>query len=99
MPKFIKQLGFAEIDWVYCITRASRQCSYRFDDCKKVVAELAKEHIEYLMTVDEKTDDSFNDLHVLFGTVCCLAELQAYLPGMIRSKKPLKLVLDRRPFI
>ena len=45
------------------------------------------------------TDDGLNDLHALFGAVCCLAELQAALPGEITSEKPLKLVLDRRPFI
>ena len=40
-----------------------------------------------------------NDLHSVFGTVCCLAELQRALRGSIITEKPLKLVLDRRPFI
>jgi hypothetical protein len=35
----------------------------------------------------------------LFGAVCALAELQRALPGEIRSERPLRLVLDRRPFI
>ena len=39
------------------------------------------------------------DLHMLFGSVCALAELQSALPGMIITEKPLRLVLDRRPFI
>ena len=43
--------------------------------------------------------DGFNDLHMLFGSVCALAELQLALPGIIVTEKPLKLVLDRRPFI
>ena len=38
-------------------------------------------------------------MHRLFGSICALAELQAALPGELRSDKPLKLVLDRRPFI
>ena len=96
---FGQNIGFAEIDWVYCITRASRQTSHRFEDCRNALKKFAKGFIEYLDGIDEKTDDGFNDLHMLFGTVCCLAELQQALPGMIRSKKPLKLVLDRRPFI
>lgn len=96
---FAHHMGFSEIDWVFCITRALRQCGYRFDDCKKVLTRFAKDLVEYLDGIDEKTDDGFNDLHGLFGTVCCLAELQQSVPGLIESKKPLKLVLDRRPFI
>ena len=44
-------------------------------------------------------DVTFNDLHCLFGSTCCLAELQSALPGKLISSKPLRLVLDRRPFI
>jgi hypothetical protein len=36
---------------------------------------------------------------MLFGAVCALAELQTALPGYIESKKAMRLVLDRRPFI
>ena len=44
-------------------------------------------------------DEGFGDRHMLFGTVCALAELQQALPGELESTVPLKLVLDRRPFI
>lgn len=99
VPNFGQNIGFAEIDWVYCLNRASRQTSYRFEECKNALQKFAKGFVEYLDGIDENTHDGFNDLHMLFGTVCCLAELQQALPGMIKSKKPLKLVLDRRPFI
>ena len=36
---------------------------------------------------------------MLFGGVCALAELQQTLRGELISDKPLRLVLDRRPFI
>jgi hypothetical protein len=49
--------------------------------------------------IDYENDEEFNDLHMLFGAVCCLAELQMALPGKILTSKPLRLVLDRRPFI
>ena len=52
-----------------------------------------------LMKLDFETDESFNDLHLLFGACCALAELQSALPGKIVTEKPLRLVLDRRPFI
>lgn len=96
---FGKQISFLEVDWVYCINRASRQTSHRRSDCQRVLAEFAAEFTEYLNGIDVKTHDGFNDLHALFGATCAIAELQQALPGMLRSKKPLKLVLDRRPFI
>lgn len=40
-----------------------------------------------------------DDLHMTFGALCAVAELQLALPGEIRTPRPLLLVLDRRPFI
>jgi len=51
------------------------------------------------MSLDPDTDERMDDLHALFGAVCCVAELQRFLPGSVITEKPLKLVLDRRPFI
>lgn len=98
-PTFGKTTGFIEMDWVYCITRAMRQTPHRFAECKALLSEFAKFHIEELYSLDHKTHDRFNDLHMLFGTTCVLAELQSALPGEIISERPLRLVLDRRPFI
>jgi hypothetical protein len=53
----------------------------------------------YLQGLDKAKNDGWNDLHQLFGALCALAELQTALPGQIRTNKPLRLVLDRRPFI
>lgn len=99
MPTFARQFNFIEADWVYCINRATRQTPYRFYEAKEEIRKFAAELIEYLNEVDWDTDDGANDLHMLFGVVCCLAELQAALPGEIETDVPLKLVLDRRPFI
>lgn len=96
---FLDKIAFIQVDWVYCITRALRQCGYRYDDCMKALEDFAGKYIDYLMKVDESVADDFNDLHLLFGCVCCLAELQQTLKGKLKTKKPLKLVLDRRPFI
>lgn len=96
---FGKQIGFAEIDWVYCITRALRQCGHRFAECKAAIGEFADAYLAYLMSLDPDTDPDLDNIHRLFGSVCCIAELQNFLPGQILSDKPLKLVLDRRPFI
>jgi len=49
--------------------------------------------------MDPYTSETLNDLNTLFAIVCALAVLQDALPGYIRTSKPLKLVLDKRPFL
>ena len=73
--------------------------AHRHADAKDRLRRFADGYINYLNSLDFATDDGANDLHMLFGAVCCLAELQAALPGEIVSTKPLRLVLNRRPFI
>jgi len=98
-PKFTASCGFIDIDIVYCFTRAMRQTPHRFYEIKETLEEFADKYIEMMFNIDYQSNKYFNDLHCLFGAVCCLAELQAALPGKIITSKPLKLVLDRRPFI
>ena len=98
-PALGHSVSFAEIDWVYCLTRSLRQCGYRYAEAKQALRDFAAEYLDYLDGLDAKTDEGLNDMHRLFGSICALAELQAALPGELRSDKPLKLVLDRRPFI
>lgn len=97
--RFGCEVGFMEIDWVFCMNRASRQTPHRFEEVKSLLEDFAQSFIAYLEGLDEKTDDEFNDLHMLFGAICALSELQLALPGKIESSVPLKNVLDRRPFI
>lgn len=97
--RFGKAVGFMEIDWIYTINRASRKTPWRFGEVRELLQDFARKYIPCLDALDEKTDEGMNDLHMLFGTVCALAELQTALPGEIESRVPLKLVLDRRPFI
>jgi len=98
-PSLGNAIGFAEIDWVYCITRPLRQCGHRFRECRAALEEFARQFASYLLRLDVLQDPGCDDLHALFGTCCALAELQQALPGLIRTERPLKLVLDRRPFI
>ncbi len=96
---YIKHCGFSEIDVVYCLSRAMRQTPHRFYEAKQSLENFGERYINFMANIDYKNDSSFNDLHMLFGSVCCVAELQSALPGKIITTKPLKLVLDRRPFI
>ena len=97
--KFSREVGFMEIDWVFCMNRASRQTTHRFSEVKALLWDFAQDFLPWLDTLDEETDDGLNDLHMLFGAVCAIVELQLALPGKIETTVPLKNVLDRRPFI
>jgi len=96
---FGEDVGFLEVDWVYCITRALRQSGYRYEDCVKAIRHFAENYLEILNQARERELSKLDNLHQLFGALCCVAELQQFLPGYVYTEKPLKLVLDRRPFI
>ena len=98
-PVFGKEVGFMEIDWIFAMNRASRQTTHRFDEMKALLLDHAEKFIAWLDSLDPETDEGMNDLHMLFGAVCAVSELQLALPGKIESTVPLKNVLDRRPFI
>ncbi len=92
-------VGFAEIDWVYCLNRASLQSGVRLPEARAALLAFAREYLEFLLGLDPATDPGLDDLHALFGAVCAVAELQRALPGVIVTERPWRLVLDRRPFI
>lgn len=94
-----KLVWFADVDWVYCLSRALRQTDHRFDEGRAALAAFAEEYAAFLLGLDPERDEGLDDLHRLFGVVCALAELQRAAPGVLRSARPLRLVLDRRPFI
>ena len=98
-PGLGTRVHFAEIDWIYVLHRASKQEGYRVDEAKEKLRDFAKFYVNSLMNTDYEKNEHWNDMHMLFGGLCGLAELQLALPGEIISDFPLKLVLDRRPFI
>lgn len=96
---FGKQAHFVEIDWVFTLNRSIMQSGYRYQEAKALLRDFAGKYIPQMESLDANTDESWNDLHLLFGAVCAIAELQIALPGELRSLYPLQQVLDRRPFI
>ena len=68
-------------------------------EAKEALETFAEIFLDFMYSIDYQNNYHFNDIHCLFGTTCCLAELQSALPGKIITSKPLRLVLDRRPFI
>ncbi|GAA1840873.1 hypothetical protein ACFFOM_05530 [Microlunatus capsulatus] len=92
-------VGFAEIDLVYCLSRARRQTDVHFRAAGEALELLADRVAALLGDPGYLGSDATDDVHVTFGAVCTVAELQRALPGSIATPVPLRLVLDRRPFI
>lgn len=98
-PPLGRTVGYAELDWIYCLHRADRQSGAQHAEVQRTLEEFAREYAAYLFSLDADSDAGLNDLHQLLGAVSALAELQRAAPGLLRSSPPLRLVLDRRPFI
>lgn len=89
---------FLDIDWSFTLNRAAIQSGYRLADSRKRLEEFADRFTYYLVNSD-LSEPQWRDMHLMFGAVCALAELQAALPGKLRSRRSLRQVLDIRPFI
>ncbi len=96
---FCSGVSYAEIDWVFYLNRSVRQCGHRQEESHEAIEAVAEKYVNYLDRLDYAGDPSFNDLHKLFGMICALSEFQLALPGLIITERPLKQVLDRRPYI
>jgi hypothetical protein len=98
-PLAVDSVGFKEIDWIFCVNRAARQCGYRRGEVEDALLLMCDRVVDVLTDKEYLDSDEFDDVHTTFGALCALAELQQALPGALRSPRPLRLVLDRRPFI
>ena len=96
---FSKSVGWADIDFTYLLARVQRRAGTRFEETQKILKEIADGLITQLLAMNPEESETLNDLNTLFAIVCALAVLQDALPGYIRTSKPLRLVLDRRPFL
>jgi len=96
---FAREVGWADIDFAYLVARVQRRAGERFHETQQILREIADGLIGQLLQMDPETSETLNDLNTLFAIVCALAVLQEALPGYIRTSKPLKLVLDVRPFL
>ena len=99
MPEsFGRGQRFLDIDWAFTLNRASVQSGYRLSESRERLKAFAHGYTEYLESSDF-SEPQWRDLHLMFGAVCALSELQAALPGLLRSRRALRQVLDIRPFI
>lgn len=96
---FSKAVGWPDIDFTYLLARVQRRAGSRFEETQEILKEIADGLISQLLAMNPEESETLNDLNTLFAIVCALAVLQDALPGYIRTSKPLKLVLDKRPFL
>ena len=96
---FAREVGWADIDFAYLLARVQRRAGTRYEETQQILREIADGLIGQLLQMDPATSPTLNDLNTLFAIVCALAVLQDALPGYIRTSRPLKLVLDVRPFL
>ena len=94
-----KLVWFADVDWVYCLSRSLRRTAHRAEEAHAALVDFGEAYARFVLSLDPETDDGLDDLHRLFGVACALAELQQAAPDTLWSERPLRLVLDRRPFI
>ena len=93
------EIGFKDIDLVFCLSRARRQTSHRFDEVGAALDLLVERTTALLTDPGYLGSVHLDDVHTTFGALCAVAELQRAVPGSIWTPTPLRLVLDRRPFI
>lgn len=96
---FSKAMGWADIDFTYLLARVQRRAGTKFEETQKILTEITDGLISQLLADDILDNKTFNDTNTLFAIVSALAVLQDALPGYIKTSKPMRLVLDRRPFI
>ncbi|WP_232662978.1 hypothetical protein [Pseudonocardia sp. TRM90224] len=99
-PIALEHVGYPEVDWVFVINRAARQTAHRRDEVAAALSEVADRVAERVNDEGHRNQDNyFRTVHGLLGTVCTVAELQQAVPGSFHTPRPLRHVLDRRPFI
>ncbi len=96
---FSKNAGWQDIDFTYLLVHAQRRAGIHYEETQAIVKEIADGLLPQMLAMDPDTSEEMNDLNTLFALVCALAVLQDAMPGYIRSSKPYKLVLDKRPFL
>lgn len=90
------------LDAIYLMTRTLRYAPHRIDDVRAVVRKTLTTLMDDVYSESGRVK-SFNGqlpTHSVMAAVSILAEAQIFLgAGEIVTERPLRLVLDRRPFI
>lgn len=94
---FFQPRGQRHLPWVLCVNRAGRFTAHRFEETQQALRRFIPPYLDFLYRQIENS--SFNSLVYIQWDISVLAELQAALPGILVSRRPLRQVLDRHPFL
>lgn len=90
------------LDAIYLLTRTLRQQPHRFDDVRAVVRRVMEVFQREVFSPDGRKKALAGNLpvHSLTAAISLAAEAQQFLGAHeVVTERPLRLVLDRRPFI
>lgn len=98
-PDFSATIGWHDIDYTYILYRLARRTGSRTDEATAILKNIARDFIGLILKEDPNQSEELNNLNKLLAVVSALAILQEALPGEIKTESPLRLVLDKTPFI
>lgn len=98
-PTLGEGFSWNEIDWAYTLRSLQKRGSAHSAALGVLLRKLADTLLPRLLALDPAADEGVQDLHTLFAGLSALAVLQEALPGLLRTERPLRLVLDRKPFL
>jgi len=90
------------LDAIYLMTRTLRYCPHRFEDVRRVVRRVMGILMSEVFSVEgrKRTFTGRLAVHTVTAALSIAAEAQQFLGAReVLTEQPLKLVLDRRPFI
>jgi len=90
------------LDAIYLMTRTLRYCPHRFDDVRNVVLRVMGILMRDVFSAEGRKQTFTGRLavHSVTAAISIAAEAQQFLGAKeVITERPLKLVLDRRPFI
>ncbi len=90
------------LDAVYLLTRTLRYTTHRFDEVRRIVADTMRLLARDVFSVEGQSRSFSGALptHSVMAAISIAAEAQRFLGSeIILTERPLRLVLDRRPFI
>jgi hypothetical protein len=99
LPPMGKGLSWNEIDWLYTLRSLQKRSPYRSAEISAQIQKVAEQLIPSVMELDPETSEAVDDLHTLFAGLSALAVIQESLPGSLLTPAPLRLVLERKPFL
>lgn len=94
---FSRDLSGRELPLIYALSRSMHMTPHRHEECLQNLRRFAHRWLRYLR--EQAQAGHITDLLIFTRQFCAIAELQHVLPGYIRTRRPLRQVLNRHPYL